>query len=109
MSELSEIFAALGRLEEQGDESQRQRRRLFKKVDDMQDGLAGLGASVGGMEPRIAALEHAQDNEIKPAMEDYKRTKAKGAGLLLGVGLGGGALGAHVDKGWAAVKSFLGL
>lgn len=102
MSELNEIFEALGRLEEQGEESQRQRRRLFGKVEEVQAAVAPYG-------PRLDHLEKTHAEETRPVLEDYKKTKAKGFGVLVGLGLVTGSVGAHFDKAWTAFKSALGL
>ncbi len=102
MVDVSKIYAALGRLEAQGEESQRQRGRLFRMVADIKADAAGHG-------PRLGALERAHKDDIKPVLDDYKRTKAKGLGLLFGLGLVAGGVGGNAGKAWAAVKEFLGL
>lgn len=102
MGDMAEIFAALGRLEEQGAESQRQRSRLFKKVEDIQTNSASHG-------PRLDALENTHDEDVKPVLEDYKKTKAKGFGVLVGLGLVAGGLGANIGKAIAAIRDALGL
>ena len=108
MSDLNQVFAALGRLEAQGEESQRQRRRLFAKVEEVQESVAENGVAFAGMEARVVDLEDAHVKEVKPVLEDYKKTKAKGYGVLVGLGMVTGSLGAHMDKAWAGIKEALG-
>lgn len=82
--ELGMIQATLVSIQAQIAEGNEGRRRLHEKVDRITDETRGLKAD-------MAAVKKTVD-EIVPDIADYRKTKAKGIGILLGVAaLGGGA------------------
>lgn len=88
MSGLDQISAAIGRLQEAQANAARQRERMFEKLD----GIAAQTAEIPALARRIG--------EIEPHVEDYKRLKQRGVGILGLIAMGGSLLGAWIRELW---------
>ena len=88
MSGLDQISAAIGRLQEAQENAERQRERMFEKLDS----IAVQTAELPALARRIG--------EMEPHVEDYKRLKQRGVGVLGLIAVAGSLLGAWVRELW---------
>lgn len=77
---LDEISRAIGALQADVGEGIRQREVMSEKLDKISEQLGGL------------TMIKADVEEMKPHVEDWKRTKQRGIGLLTLAGVGGGTI-----------------
>ena len=77
--EIDGLSQAIGRLQAQADQGQRERRRLFEKLDEIHDDLVAL------------KVIKTDVDEMKPHVEHYRRRRQReigAAGVLAFVGSG---------------------
>ena len=90
-SELHEISQAIGGLQADNNETVRQRKAMFSKLDDIHDCMHEIKGAVAIVSSAHIALRAEVDTKIKPTLEDYERQKNRAIGVAAGIGLGGGA------------------
>ena len=82
--ELNEISRAIGSLQEAARAAQRSHEAIWLELKEMRSELAV-----------VVALKKDVD-DMRPHVEDWRRTKQRGVGLLAAAGIGGGLLGQGV-------------
>jgi chromosome segregation ATPase len=88
VTELDQISAAIGRLQEAQESAERQRARIFEQLAR----IAEQTSEIPGLANRIEAME--------PHVEDYRRLKQRGIGVLGVIAVGGSLLGAWFRELW---------
>ncbi|MEP3245111.1 MAG: DUF1515 family protein [Sneathiella sp.] len=86
MSDLDQISLEIGKLRADNDEAKSQRR-------DMSEKLEKLNTAINLLVPMAKEIEN-----IKPQINDYKKMKNRGIGILIGVALAAGSSGAILTK-----------
>lgn len=66
-----------------------------RKIDAMFEKLDGMDERVVKNEGALGVVKSDVDS-MKPYIEDYKKNKQRGLGLMAGIGVGGGGAGAGV-------------
>jgi hypothetical protein len=79
--ELNQISQAIGSLQESARAAQRSHDAMWLELKQMRSELA----------PIVALKKDVDD--MKPHVEDWRRTKQRGVGMLAAAGIGGGLLG----------------
>lgn len=104
---LDEISRALGRIEGNIEETNRQTSALFTKFDKINDEVVEhrgamklLAQTQIEQKSRHDTLEAYVDKDIAPATEDFKAVKNRSIGALMGFGIASGSLGAALAT-WA--------
>lgn len=96
--DLNDVYNRLGKLEASTDEVLRQMRALFVKIDAQRKDIH----EVGGIAKE--AVRQATENrdkirdEIKPTVDDYKKLKNQGMGVIVFVGLLASGAGVGLAK-----------
>jgi tRNA U34 5-carboxymethylaminomethyl modifying GTPase MnmE/TrmE len=104
MSDMSQVHHMLGKLIAGQDEAVRVSEKtnqtveaVHRRLDDINKEVArNAGALILATE-RHDSLKTKIDTVIEPQIEDYKKNKQRGLGMVAALGLGGGGIGA-----WAA-------
>jgi chromosome segregation ATPase len=103
--DLDQLSRLLGRIEADMAEGARQRDALFKKLDNIetimheQNGAAKLlAAQVAELAKDQIDLVKRIDEQISPAVEDFKSLKNKGLGVIAFIGLASSGGGAFLVK-----------
>ena len=91
--ELNQISQAIGGLQESARAVQRSHDAMWLELKQMRSELL-----------QIFALKKDVD-DMKPHVDDWRRTKQRGVGLLVAAGIGGGMLG----QGFSALLKKIGL
>lgn len=102
---LLQITKELGGLSAQAKENSRKFETLFDKIDALTDELRESRAEASraiakaeAMEDHLARLEERVNDEIQPAVDEFKALKNRGLGVLGGIGLMSGGVGAALVK-----------
>lgn len=90
MTGIDEVSSTLGKLMAEAEASQRQRTELFNKVDEMATIVQGLNVLL----PPLVDKVHTNTRRIE-AVEGFKM---KVLGVVTGISLGSGFLGAMLTK-----------
>lgn len=96
MGDLDEISLTLGKLLNGQEEAVRKQEAIFRNIDEIKGAMSEIKGSVATVTAGHTALKVDVDENVKPHIEDFKKTKQRGIGLMAGVGLGGGASGATI-------------
>lgn len=94
MADLDEISLTLGKLLNGQEEAVRKQEAIFKRIEDINGAMSEVKGSVATVTASHTALKADVEENLKPHIEDYKRNKARGIGILAGLGIGGGMGGA---------------
>lgn len=97
MSEIDEVSRLLGVLTSQNEISGQQMATLVKKFDGVQAEMRDIKEIAREAVARAERLEERLD-DIEPNVEDYKKLKQRGIGVLGLIGLGSGAAGAGLRE-----------
>ena len=108
MADLDQISAAIGSLQADAAETTRRSAVFFAKLDDIHDCLHEIKGSMSITALANVALNVDIDTNIKPVIEDYKRQKQRGLGLLAGVTIGAGAAGGSLAAWLLKATKFMG-
>jgi hypothetical protein len=92
----------IGRLLADAEENKRQRDAMFNKMDAMQKALNELCGQVKLILARHDTLVKEFEEDVKPVIADYSRLKARGLGIIAGIGLVAGTGGSFLSKWWGA-------
>ena len=90
MSDIDEVSRLVGRLEIGVKTTADQQTKIVDKLDEIS---ATLNTHCGKLENMSKSIE-----EMKPDIEDYKRVKQKGFGVLVGLGFIAGGAGAWMKS-----------
>ena len=74
------------------------RRLIYSKVEAVDKKLVGIERDVASLKKDVAAIDECLEETIKPALEDYKKLKNRGLGMLIGAALVGGGVGTAATK-----------
>ena len=91
---IGEINGRLIGIEKQIQDSWDQRRRLYEEVGAVKLSVSKLSV----IERDIESIQKTIDQEIRPHIEDYRRMKNRGLGIVTAVGALGGVAGFGLDK-----------
>ena len=92
--QIGEIHGRLGGIERQINDSWEQRRRLYEEVGSVKAAVSELPL----IKREIESIQKTIDKDIRPHIEDYRRLKNRGLGIVSAVGILGGAAGFGFDK-----------
>lgn len=93
-----EMSLILGRLLANQDTADKTCTEIFNKLDHISKNVAALGQSMIENKRDHAVLAKAVTEEIMPTIKSVKSLQAKGVGLIAGVGLTAGGIGAFIIK-----------
>lgn len=82
--DIDRISVAIGELKAMAAEEAKQRRAVWKTLNGMSASLYALAARLPPLESKVMAME--------PHVEDWKRTKQRGIGVLFAAGAAGAGL-----------------
>jgi hypothetical protein len=88
----------LGRLESKIESAEKSREKIYEKLDDLVKISGATNTALALLQENQLFMRKQQDNVILPAIADYKKNKSLGVGLLAGVGVAGGSIGAALTK-----------
>lgn len=89
---LHEISMILGRLTGQTEGLLDRIGNIYEKLEDLQEKSALTLAAVEGLKQRLEVVEKTIETKVMPSINDYKRAKQRGLGMLSMAGLIGGGL-----------------
>lgn len=96
MADLDEISLTLGKLLNGQEEAVRKQEAIFRNIDEIKSSMSEVKGSVATVTAGHTALKTDVDENLKPHIEDYKKNKQRGLGIMAGLGIGGGAGGATI-------------
>lgn len=88
--ELGSIQATLSAIQTDLQDAKNARRQVYQKLEEQ-------GREIAGLKSDVAAVKTAVD-EMRPHIDDWRTTKAKGLGILVGVALAGGGVATGLSK-----------
>ena len=94
MADLDEISLTLGKLLQAQQDHAKKTEGLFRVTEEIKEGQAEVKGSVATLTAAHNALKKEIDDDIKPQVEDYKKNKQRGIGILAALGVGSGGVGA---------------
>jgi chromosome segregation ATPase len=103
--EIDQFSAELGRLRAQAEEAERQRGAQFRKLDTISDQVAKVAGQIELIASQIASVKKELEDDIKPAVQDFKSLKSKGLGVIGVVALLGSGAGAIIQKAASFLQS----
>lgn len=80
--QIDDISSELGSLKAQVSEAARQRDAQFRKLDKISDQLVKLSGQIELIAGQTSAIKKELDEDIKPAVAEFKNLKAKGLGVI---------------------------
>lgn len=86
VSELDRLSLEIGRLQMGNETAREERAEIRKQLRDINDNLANLNLGMAAATANLA--------EMKPKIEESRTARWTGRGMLTGMALGSGALGA---------------
>ena len=98
MSDIDEVSKLLGILTAQNDQSAQQMVSLMQKFDNMQQDVQDIKQIAKEALDKAEQLEERLDEDIEPDVQDYKKLKQRGIGVLGIIGIGSGAAGAGLRE-----------
>lgn len=97
-----DIYMALGRLTEAAEANLRSREVLYARVEQAVQAITELRSDFNEMKSNIKTVCN-KVQEMNPPIEDWKRIKQRGVGLLLGAGIAGSGVTFAIKKLWEAL------
>lgn len=99
----NKVFMMLGEMSSQLQEGARQRDAMFKKLDTMDEKITKNAGALELVQSAQTSLQAKVEKEVMPVIAAVKDAKAKGIGLMIGIGLSGGTVGAIASKALAKI------
>jgi hypothetical protein len=96
--ELHDVSLQIGRLLESQEESSRGRVAMSNKIDDVHSAVHELTSMMKDFSRNHDDLKRQVQDEIVPVVREFVDLKSKGAGIMIGVGLAAGGVGAGLTK-----------
>jgi predicted transcriptional regulator len=106
MAELDQISNVLGRLQEGAENAERSRQTLYRKVDELGGVVHRLAVAVERSNTALAAQALALRGDVdgmKPHVDDWRNTRNRAIGMLVGVGMLGAGSGIALWEGVAKI------
>lgn len=98
MTEIDDISMEIGQLKAQVAEGNRQREAQFRKLDGIVDKLNEISGQVKLVADQVSTIKKEMEDDIKPAVSEWKTMKAKGVGALAVIGVLSSGIGAGLFK-----------
>ena len=98
MADVDRISQILGALQAEVQENQRQHHASFKKLDAIEEKINKLAGAIELIALEQRNIKKEIDDDIKPAVQDFKNLKNKGLGIIAFIGLMGSGTGAALAK-----------
>ena len=95
---LGRILAEQGSLKDALVESQRQRDAILRKLDEVQKEIHEYGGAAKAAVAGVAEINGRIEKEIMPHVDDYKKLKQRGFGVIAIIGLASSSLSAFVTN-----------
>ncbi len=96
--ELHDVSLQIGRLLEAQEESTRGRAAMAGKIDDVHSAVHELTAMMKDFARNHEELREKVEKEVVPVVKEFSELKTKGTGIMIGVGLAAGGMGAGLTK-----------
>lgn len=95
MADLDEISRAIGEMQSQHKESERQRSRIFKLLDEIKDRQGEINGAINLVVSRLDS-QNKRIEVVEKSSDDFIALKNRGLGVIWVIGLAGGSIGAAV-------------
>lgn len=96
--ELHDVSLQIGRLLEAQEESSRGRAAMSGKLDDVHSAVHELTSMMKDFARNHDELKRQVQEEVVPVVKEFMDLKTKGTGIMIGVGLAAGGMGAGLTK-----------
>lgn len=96
MADIDEVSRLLGVLTTQNNVSAEQIATITKQFDMLREDLSEIKAGVNETVSKVNHLEERIDEDIEPTVEDFKKLKQRGIGVITFVGISGGVFGSTI-------------
>lgn len=98
MNGLDELSVSIGSLQAQVAESDRQRKAQFQKLDQIQEKLTEVSGQIKMLADQVSTVRKEMEEDIRPAVNDWRSTKTKGLAVLGFIALMGSGAGAAINQ-----------
>jgi len=97
-----DLYTAIGKLTEAAENNLRSREALHAKVDQMANSIHVMQSEFNELKGSVNNV-CSRVKEMHPSVEDWKRMKQRGIGLLLGAGAAGSGATIALKELWKAI------